>query len=268
MLVSGLACAEGQGYVLGAGAASDSAGGRALSVFADYGVAKKTWLTGAFATTQTGGVLGGLDTIYVDAGLDHWFEPLGVRAAAAYWGDKDILDSADLLGSLYFRSDRASLSLDYQRREFDFTIATALRDTTRTVEFHADGFGLSSRVAAGDTVSFYAGGMSYRYSRDLSLQPNVDVLRILSTSRLSLMNSLIDYRYNFGVGFDLGLQRIDFRLESWQTAVDQGRVDSVSIGFLTPVADRSDMEFSFAFDESENFGSAVSLAVYVYFFGG
>lgn len=268
MFLSGPVCAEGTGYVLGGGAESDSASGRALSLFADVGIAEKTWLTGAFARMQTGGELGGLDTIYADAGLDHWFEPLGVRASAAYWGDADILDSADLRGSLYFRNERASLSLDYERRDFDFTVVAPLTDARRTAEFQADGFGLSSRIAAGDTVSFYAGGMSYEYSRDISLQPDIDVLRVLSTSRLSLMNSLIDYRYNVGIGFEFGLQSIDLRMETWQTAVDQGRVNSIAMGFLTPVADRSDMEFRFAYDESENFGSTVSLSVFIYFFGG
>ena len=268
LLLAGFVHADGHGYVIGGGAESDTAGGRAVSVFADRGLAENTWLTGAAARTETGRGPLSLDTLYVDAGLDHWFDPAGVRIAAAYWGDKDILDSVDLRGSLYFRNDTVSLSLDYKRRDFDLTFSPSLIADTRTVEFYADGIGLTSRVQASKRVSLTISGMSYQYSRDINLQPRIEILRILSTSRLSLMNSLIDYRYSAGIEFRFGLQSIDFRLQNWQTAVDQGRVNSLAIGFLTPVSDRTDMEFRFAYDESENFGNTVSLAAYFYYFGG
>lgn len=254
--------------MIGGGGEADTAGGRALSVFADLGIGEKTWLTGALATTLTGGAFGGLDTIYVDGGIDHWFGPLGVRLGAAYWGDDEILDSADLRGAAYFRNDAFSLALNLERRDFDFTFAPLPLADTRTVEFSANGFGLTTRLRMGKAADLYAGGMRYDFSRDINLQPRIELLNILSTSRLSLMNSLIDYRYNAGVEFHFGLQSIDFRFETWQTAVDQGLVRSIATGLLTPVGERTDMEFRLAYDDSENFGRTVSFAVYLYYFGG
>lgn len=267
VLSAGPAQADGQGYVIGGGAESDTAGGRAVSVFADKGLAEKTWLTAAVARTQTGG-LTPLDTLYVDAGLDHWFDPVGVRIAAAYWGDRDILDSVDARASLYIRNDVASLSLDYERRDFDLTLGSALLADARTVEFDAAGLGLAARVQASERMGLYLGGIRYEYSRDINLQPRIEILRILSTSRLSLMNSLIDYRYSAGIDFRFGLKSIDFRLETWQTAIDQGRVNSLAVGFLTPVSDRTDVEIRIAYDESKHFENTVSLAAYIYYFGG
>ena len=41
--------------------------------------------------------------------------------------------------------------------------------------------------------------MDYRYSRDINLQESIDILSFFSTSRLSLMNSLLDYRASGGM---------------------------------------------------------------------
>ena len=88
-----------------------------------------------------------------------------------------------------------------------------------------------------------------------------------SISRLSLMNSLIDYRASGGVEWRFGLSSVDLRIETWQTAVDQGRVNSIGLGMLTPVSGATDMEFRFAYDESENFGSTISFSFFMYYLG-
>lgn len=266
VLVAGRAAGAGNGYVLGLGGEVDTAGGRAISAFGDYGIGEKTWLTAAAATTQTGGFIN-LDTVYVDAGIDHWFEPVGIRVSGAYWGDADLLDSVDVKGTLYFRNDQGSLSFDYERRDFDFTFDSILTDARRTTEFYADGVGLSGRLQATERTSLFLRGTGYRYSRDINLQESIDILSFFSTSRLSLMNSLIDYRASGGVEWRFGLRSVDLRIETWQTAVDQGRVNSIGLGMLTPVSGTTDMEFRFAYDESENFGSTLSFSFFMYYFG-
>jgi hypothetical protein len=82
------------------------------------------------------------------------------------------------------------------------------------------------------------------------------------------MNSLIDYRVNAGMEYRFGLRSIDVSAGSWKTAVDQSKVDSYTIGFLTPMTDRTDIEFRLSFDDSENFGNTTALTVYLYYFGG
>ena len=60
----------------------------------------------------------------------------------------------------------------------------------------------------------------------------------------------------------------DLSAGTWKTAVDQSKVDSYTVGFLTPMTDRTDIEFRLSFDDSENFGKTTALTVYLYYFGG
>ena len=272
LLIGFICCSSaaqaGVGYVLGINGVADNAGGRAVSGFIDYGLAEGTWLSGTIARTNAGGVLGGLDTIYVDAAIEQSFGLFGVRAGAAYWGDNDILDSNDIRAAVFFRARKGSLTLNYERRNFDFVFSPLLApDTIRTVEFYADGIGASASLQASEGSRIFVSGMGYDYSQDIRLQPQIDLLRFLSSSRLSLMNSLVDYRVSGGVEFLFGQRAVDLTFSNWQTAIDGGKVRSVSIGFLTPSGPANDLELRVALDESENFGSTFALAVSFYFFG-
>ena len=260
--------AAASGYILGGGVDADSASGRALTVFGDFGIGKKTWLSGSLSRYETETFLGRRQTDYMSASFDHSFEPVGIRVGASYWGNSDILDSVDYNGSVYYRDESFMLSANYERREFDFVVFADSDVLRRTAEFSADGLGLSSRFSVSENTSLRLDGIVYDYSRDIRLQPDIDALRVLSFSRLSMFNSLIDHRVDMGVEFRKGLRSIDLTAGSWQTAVDGGRVDSFSIGYLAPINDRTDGEIRFSFDDSENFGQTMAISVYVYFFGG
>ena len=56
-----------------------------------------------------------------------------------------------------------------------------------------------------------------------------------------VINSLLDHRITAGVEFRFGLRSVDLSVGRWKTAVDQSRVDSYAIGFLTPMTDRTDI---------------------------
>ncbi len=256
------------GYILGIGAAGDSEDGRAYSAFGDFGVADNTWLSATLGSTETKAMVGRFSTIFYDLGIDQYFNPLGIRLSGAYWGDSNILDSDDVRASLYYRNDAVYFSADYERRNFDFVFESALLQDRRKAEFQADGWGLTSRVQFGDRITLRLSGMNYNYSRNIRIQPEIDVLRFLSASRLSLINSLIDYRANVGLEFRFGLRSIDVSAGTWKTSVDQSKIDSYTIGFLTPMTDRTDIEFRLSFDDSENFGNTTSLTVFLYYFGG
>jgi hypothetical protein len=267
LLLTGVSAAESDGFILGFGGEADTAGGRAVAVFGDLGVTRETWLSAMLARTTTGSGPRSLDTVYADLAIDHWFEPAGIRLAAAYWGDDEVLDSSDLRASIYFRNDSLSISTDYERRNFDLTIGTNVLLRPRVIEFYADGYGAKARLDVGDDTALSLGGMSYSYSRDINLQPNIDILRIFSSSRLGLMNSLLDYRFHAGIDWSVGLRTIDLRLERWQTAIDQGYVDSIGVGFLTPVNQFSDAEMRFSYDYSDTFGKTITFSVFYYFIG-
>ena len=260
--------AQAEGFVLGVGAEADSADGRAISAFGDFGIGEKTWLSTTASSYETDTVFGGMRTTLADIGIDHWFKPIGIRLGASYWGNSDILDSVDLATSLYYRGDNFMVSADYKKRDFDFVVLSDFPDLRRKVGFDADGWGLTGRFRLGQSVSLHLGGMQFDYSRNIRIQQDIDSLRFLSSSRLSMINSLIDHRVNAGLEFKFGLRSIDLTAGSWQTAVDGGKVNSFSLGFLTPFSDRTDLEFRFSYDDSENFGNTTALSVYLYYFGG
>ena len=264
-LLSANALADG--YVIGIGADGDSADGRAFSAFGDFGVGENTWLSVTASRAQTDGLLRRNENLFGDVGIDHWFQPVGVRVGASYWGNADLLDSRDLRASVYVRGAPGSFSLDYQKRNFEFDLQSDLL-RGRTAKFDADGLGATVRLALGEDINFRVGGMSYDYSRNLRLQPDINVLSFFTASRLSTINSLIDSRINAGLEYSFGLRSIDVSVSQWQTAVDGSEVDSYSVGFLTPVSDRVDMELRVAFDDSETFGNTTSFSVYIYYFGG
>lgn len=260
--------ARANDFVVGAGVEADSEKGRAISAFADFSVGKKTWLSAAVSAFETDSSLGTRNTSFANVSLDHSFDPVGVRAGISYWGNSDILDSIDLNLSLYYRSETMMMSADYVARDFDFIVLADFPGLQRTAEFSADGFGLSGRLSLSNNLSARLAGMTYNYSRNIRIQQDIDALRFLSSSRLSMVNSLIDYRVSAGLERRFGLRSADISVSRWRTAVDGGTVDSVSVGVLAPVSDRNDAEFRISFDNAENFGRATTMSLYVYFFGG
>ncbi len=265
VLLSGPVSADG--YVLGFGAEGDSADGRAFSAFGDFGLADNTWLSVTATTAETQGIIRDNDTRLIRASVDRFFDPVGVRIGSSYWGNADILDSRDVNVAVYTRGEAGLLSLEYEKRRFEFDLQSDLLRGS-TVEFSADGWGLSSRLALGENVNLYLSGMAYDYSRNLRVQPDIDLLAFISTSRLSMVNNLVDDRINGGVEFRFGLRSLDLTAGQWQTAVDGSKIDSYSIGFLTPIGDRFDAEFRLSLDESETFGRTTAFSFFLYYFGG
>ena len=265
ILLSANAFAEG--FILGLGMEGDSEDGRAFSAFGDFGLGENTWLSTYGTLAQTEGIIRDNDTVLAGASMDHFFGPVGVRIGGSYWGNADILDSRDFEASIYVRGEPGSLSLDYERRNFEFDLQSD-QLLGRTVKFHAIGWGLTTRLSLGDSVSLFAGGMGYDYSRNLRLQPDIDVFAFISRSRLSMINNLIDHHFNAGIEFRFGLRSLDVTAGEWQTAIDGGHIYSYSVGFLTPLGDRFDGEFRLSLDDSEFYGRTTAFSFYLYYFGG
>ncbi len=266
ILLSGNAHA-GDGYIIGLGAEGDTSDSLAFSAFGDFGLSKKTWISVTAAKAQAEGVLSQLHTVYGDIGLDHYFDPIGIRFGAAYWGDEDILDSVDIRGSLYVRTNAISLAADYEKRNFDFFFDLEPLLQRRQVDFEADGYGLNFRANAGERVSLFIRGMSYDYSVDLTQLQNISDLNFLSASRLSLANSLLDHRVDAGMDIKFGLKMLGLEVGSRQTAIDGGRVDSFSVGFLFPASDASDIELRVGYDDSNDFGGTTVFSFFWFFYG-
>ncbi len=266
LLSSALWAAEG--YLLGGGVELDSDDALATSVFAELGIGENTWLSGTLAYSSLDlPRAGDSDTLYADIAIDHWFDPVGLQASVAYWGDSEVLDSVDWQGSLYWRNDKVRLSADYEYRDFTFDV---FRDTAlpgQDVEFSANGIGLSARVGIGESVSLRLSGMDYDYSVNLGRAANQPIRDFLSVSRLSMINSLIDYRAGIGLGLDVGERHWSLDYATWKAEVDGSKVDSTTLRFLTPLSSRSDIEFGIGIDDSDVYGSVTLFSVSIYFYG-
>ncbi len=265
-----LACraVAGEGYILGAGLEGDSQDGFAVSLLGEFGVAKDTWISAAVArNTAESALQQDLDTWFADLGVDRWWNPLGIRAGVAYWGDNDTLDSTDFRGSAYWRNDRLSISGDYQYRDFEIILPATDFFASRKAGFGADGVGLSARVEITDTVSFGLSGMDYDYDVNLKLDSNRPLLQLLTFSRLSLINSLVDYRATATLALDAGKRRWHIDIGTWKGEVDGATTRTATVRFLNPISDASDIEFALGVDDSELYGNVTFFSVFLFFYG-
>jgi hypothetical protein len=255
-------------HLAGVGVTVDSDDGLAATAFGDVALGDRTWLS-AVASHSNVGVPGrpNLDAWYAELSLDHDFDPFGVRAGVAYWGDSDLLDSIDWRGSVYWKNDRLRIAAIGERRDFDFIIPETRLFPGREVSFDADGLGASIGIDLTSSIDLYLSGIDYEYSVNLRLDDRQELLRLFTVSRLSLINSLVDFRASATLGADLGDQRVSLEYATWRGEVDGGDTRSVTLRWLAPLGERGDIEFGLGYDDSELYGEVTLMSVYLFFYG-
>ncbi len=263
------AIAEPGAFVIGGGIEADSEDGVALTMLGDISIADDTWLSAAVARSTVDIPRGDdSDTWYADVGVDHYFDPAGIRLGVAYWGDSETLDSTDARMSFYSRGDRSYLSVQGEYRNFDLVVPAFGPFQGGERSFSANGLGLSGRLDLTDDVSVRASGMSYEYDGIQFDVPETNrVVDLLSVSRLSLLSSLVDWRASVGVDVDFGLSRLSFDVSRWAGAIADDNYGA-TVSYLVPVSQRTDVEISLGYDDSELFGEVTILSFFVYFYGG
>lgn len=269
LFVAGLAQAEGGVYLLGGGVETDTADGVRGIVIAGFGLGEKTWLSTSAALGSV--ELGNGDesnTAYADIELDHHFEPVGIRIGAAYWGDPDNLDSVDLRGALYWQNDKVTIASEYEYRDFNIVVPASDTFPGREFSFDADGLGLSVNFQLSENVSLGFAGMKYDYSVNFRPDENRDAARLLSVSRLSPINDLIDNRTSINLGLNQGLKRWGLNYSTWKGAIDQSRTRSVTIRYLMPWSNKTDIEFGLGYDASDLYGNVTFFSLFLYFYDG
>jgi len=268
LLLAGPAWAV-EAYIVGAGLESDSADGIAVSVISELQLADKTWLSAALAKSSA--TLPRdltLDTVFGDIGIDHWFEPVGINASIAYWGDHNILDSINYRASVYWRSASVTVSGDAEYRYFELDFPATDRFPIRKTHFSATGLGLTTRFKLSDKIDLRIFGMNYEYDVNFRLDENDRILELLSVSRLSLLNSLVDYRAGASLSLDVGKRQWVFEFATWKGEADQEITKSATVRFVTPFGQSSDIEFGLGIDKSDVYGNTTFLSVFMYFYGG
>lgn len=268
LLLTGNALAAGDGFMIGGGVESDTEDGISGSVIGGIGLAEKTWLSAGLAKSSVELTRGReIDALYADLELDHHFDPVGIRVAVAYWGDSDVLESNDWRASIYWRNEAVTLAAEYEFRDFDFIIPSTDFLTSRELQFDADGIGFAARFKTSDNTSLRLSGKKYDYSVPFRPVDNADAANLLSVSRLSLINSLIDHRANVSLGIDHGLKNWEIEFATWEDEIVGSRTNSFTLRFLTPMTDRTDIEFGLGYDDSELYGDVTFLSLYLYFYG-
>jgi len=268
LLVAGNAFAAGGGSMLGGGLERDDQGGINGALVGSWGFTATTWLSASLAKSSVELRNGrDLKTIYGDLELDHFFDPFGVRVAAAYWGDSDILKSRDWRTSVYWRGDKARFSVDYEYRDFDLTTPGTDLLPGRRIMFDADGFGATLRFDLGESTDLRLSATKYDYSVRFRQLQDRDIVDLISASRLSLLNSLDDYRAGITLGIDSGLKRWEIDLATAESVVAGARTDSYTVRYLMPAGDKTDIEIGLGYDDSETYGDAAVLSLYIYFYG-
>jgi hypothetical protein len=268
LALANVAQADSQGYMLGGGVESASNDGWRAAVLASVGLAEDTWVSAAASTSRVEVPLrGDSDIVYADIELDHYFEPLGFTIGAGYWGDPNLLDSNDLRASLYFRNDRLTLAGEFETRDFDFTIPPTDFFAGREFSFDADGIGARVRFKTVKSFSIGVSAMRYDYSVDFIPNENRDAIRLINVTRLGLINNLIDSRASIDLGLDVGPRRWELDFGTWDGALDQSRTRSVTLRLLTPLSEKTDIEFGLGYDDSDLYGDVTFFSVYLYFYG-
>lgn len=269
VLLAGNALADGDGFILGGGIESDSADGVSASLIGGVGLGEKTWLSAGVAKSSVDlSRFREVESLYADIELDHNFDPVGVRIGAAYWGDSDILESDDLRASIYWRGAAVRLAAEYEYRDFDFIIPSLDLQSSREIMFDADGFGASARFQMSENTSLRLAGIKYDYSVPFRPVENTDAANLLTVSRLSLLNTLVDHRAHVTLGIDQGLKHWEIDIATWEGVIDRSRTKSATLRFLLPMGDKSDVEFGLGYDDSELYGDVMFFSLYLYFYGG
>lgn len=268
LLFAGVSASAADGYMIGGGAESDSEGGLSATLLGGVGLSERTWLSAGIAKSSVDLVSGRkLETLYADVELDHFFDPIGIRVGAAYWGDSDVLESNDWRASMYYRNDTATLSLEYEFRDFDFVIPSPDFLVSRRIMFDADGFGASARINTSENTSLRLRGIKYDYSIPFRPVENVDAASLISVTRLSLVNTLIDHRASVSLSINQGLKNWDIELSTWENILDKSRTRSLTVRYLMPMTDNTDIELGIGYDDSELYGDVTFFSLYLFFYG-
>ncbi len=257
-------------YILGGGVSVDADDGIAAIIVADFGIADQTWLSTSLGRSSVDLPRGlDLETLYGEISIDHYGGPAGVRLGVASWGDSDILDSTDWLGAIYTRGDNGRISVDVEYRDLELQLPPIDLLVRREIPFHATGLGLSGGFRLSERTSLRFAGMSYEYNVEFRSDDSQRFINLLlSNSRLSLLTNLIDWRATAGIALEVGSSSWQLDFAKWRGAIDSSENRSVTVSFLTPMTDKSDIEFSLGHDHSDLYGDVLVLRIFVYFYGG
>ncbi len=280
----------GAGTVYSANGQYDEAGAYSLSAGLDHAFSESTWgrLTGGLVDTTEGPI--DLTTYRAGLGVDHYFAPAGLAVDIEYWGDSDTIETWTVDGELYFRTENSRFGVTAAYRDIDIHYAVPallanLVDSSQS--FSATAIGASYRYSW-QAASVYANATVWNYDEtvgevltniDLSRVPPalrpavqqrltrvVSAVRSLSSSSLTLANSLLAHAATVGFDYRFGEQTLNFEAGQDRGEVDDLDVTTLSAGWLFPAGEAVDVEVRLGVSDADTYGSSVfgGISLYVY----
>ncbi len=250
----------------------DNEDARAVQAGLSYALSAASWVSLDAGVTRQATPPGEatLRSRALGLGLDHNFGRMGLQLSADYWGDPGELVRTGIRGSVYHRGEFARLDLLGIYRDYELTARIPddegnLLDE-RELGMHSTGLGFGARFY-GD--SWFGGlrGAWFDFSRDPKVFRSRTAFRVLSLSALTLANSFLDYRAEASLGFEWGLRSLEFELSAGRSAVDDARVRTVTLYYVTPLSERLDLEVSLGRNDSEGLDNAVFAGLALSWFG-
>ncbi|MEL6868848.1 MAG: hypothetical protein AAFO81_03520 [Pseudomonadota bacterium] len=241
------ALADDRGYALGAGVAVDDGDGVSVSVLADYSFNDAASVFANFASTQAAALPDDITTRDWSVGARYDFGPLGFDISGGQSGDPDDFDAEDLSLGVFHRGARWSGSLRYLQRDIDVVLRTEL--LRNAVEFVAplEATGWRGNIAY-RTEKRWRWSVTARrfdYDRDLSVLGGRFITRRISPTSLTLASALLDDSISAGLEIPLANSRaINLQLGRDTLAGELGEIRNASVGWLTPLGKRGDLDLS------------------------
>lgn len=277
ILIAALSCAAGASaderlYAVSVGLSADNGDGLGVIASGDVGITERTSASLSLGLARVDGVPQSVRSRFWQVGADHDFGPLGVFARWGQSGDPDDFDSDDGEFGLYASPGNWRFTGRYLRRDVDLVVRLINADPVidRTVGTTADGYGFSARYTSEKRFRFSLGFKRFDFDRDLTLLNRIAVLDRLSPTTLSLSGSLLDASYTAGVEIPFDDSALTLSLARDRLAAEQRDVDSLSVGWLTPAGERSDLEVSLGVSKDDAPGgdsNVVYVSVLYLFYG-
>jgi hypothetical protein len=243
-------------WVLGFAGQVDEQSSDSVLATVNWGVTPTTWLSFSAGRSSSPADRADVEADTLVASIDHRFDKVGFTLELEHWGDPDALETEDLRGSVYFDRARWRVDLAYATRDLEipFTLTGPLGNTLRrTAETSSDSVGVDVRVNLNELWRLYLGVTEYDYEsrRALQIIPRIDRLNLLSTSTLTLANSLIDHERSIGIERDIRRMVFNLRFATDESAIDGSSFETTDVALLVPAGARMDIEVNVGRGRSE-----------------
>lgn len=267
------AIADDASYALGVGVSADNADGFSATALFDASLNEAASVSVTIGSTRASARPVDLRTREWSIGARYDFGLFGLEARTGQSGDPDDFDATDVMIGVFKRTDKWRLSAQYMQRNIDLILRTLILATPieLTVPLDADGLRLSARYKTDNRWAWYGSYRQFDYDRDLSPLAGRFIVQRLTPTTLTLASSLLDTSVAIGVEMPLKDQRaLNFSLARDELAGGLGTVSSASIGLLTPLGKRGDLDINIGASRSNNSfddGSALFLSVLYLHYG-